>query len=317
MATKNATAPVRARRIPNAKPGEVVDIDAKRATTSAEADKARSDTVAAKAKTKEEAAKLKAAKAAEKKAAREEAAKIKAATTAKVEKTLEPIASLINARLEKVAMIEGKADDHRLAAAIHLEECRQKCEEAGISFKKWAEANIKNQSYENIRKLVYIGSYPEKEGGPAKALEDLRNRNKAANKALREKKAKVERKNVSAPENNIAADPSSKGSKRTDSPFQRAEAGLAELKPEQAVELLRSQASQLGHQLLTDKEVKGLKSGGGSNTVDGINSMFDALKAADRLMVIDHIERKTGLHLISDDDFKMLQAAKKTAKKAA
>ena len=75
----------------------------------------------------------------------------------------------INVRLQKAAEIEGKADDHRLAAALKLAEAKAKCDAASINFKKWCEANVE-QKFETVRKLAVVGAAKE----PAKALADLR-----------------------------------------------------------------------------------------------------------------------------------------------
>lgn len=314
---KPAAAPVRARRIPNAKPGEPTAADTKRDETSKAADVAKAKLVKASAKSKEEVAKAREvariAKENERKAAREAKEKAAAAAAAKSEKVLAPLALDINARLEKIAMIEGKADDHRLSAAYNLELARKECEASGISFKKWAGDNIK-QSYENVRKLVYIGGSPD----PKLALEDMRNKNAAANKVLREKKKVAAKRVTSTPEKNIAVDPAENGrGKRADTAFQRVEAGFAEMAPEAAKEVVASQASQLGLQVLTDKEVKSLKSGGGASGVAGCNAIFDTLKGEDRFAVMEHITEKTGYQFVTLDDFKAVQKARNAAIAAA
>ena len=70
---------------------------------------------------------------------------------------LAPVAKEINVRLEKAAQSDGKAFDHRLAAAIQLDAARQMCVERKINFKSWAEENV-TQSFETVRKLVAIGA---------------------------------------------------------------------------------------------------------------------------------------------------------------
>lgn len=90
----------------------------------------------------------------------------------------------INERLDRAAVADKKGDDHRLAAALKLEEARKLCVEKGIKFKEWVESNV-TQKWETVRKLVAIGGSPE----PAKALADLREKVKAANKKLNAKKA--------------------------------------------------------------------------------------------------------------------------------
>lgn len=110
-------------------------------------------------------------------------------------KELAPIAKEINARLDSASKMDSKAADHRLSAALMLEEAHKKCEAAKIHFKKWATDNIP-YSYENVRKLVAVGASPE----PAKALEDLRLKNAEANKRHRDAKKAEEPPTKPAPE---------------------------------------------------------------------------------------------------------------------
>lgn len=77
-----------------------------------------------------------------KKAAREEAKAAKAAEQEKVKEGLQPAAKEINYRLTEAQKIIGKADDHRLAAALKLAEVRQACIDAGLSFKNWIDESI-------------------------------------------------------------------------------------------------------------------------------------------------------------------------------
>lgn len=120
----------------------------------------------------------------EKQAAENKASKsAKEAAKKEATKALVPIAKEINVRFEKADKMERDADDHRLAAALKLEEARKLCEKSGIQFKAWATDNVP-QSFETVRKLVAIGGA----SNPKKALEDLRNKNKEANQTLRKKK---------------------------------------------------------------------------------------------------------------------------------
>jgi hypothetical protein len=178
---------------------------------------------------------------------KEIAEKEKAVKVAKTEAKLEPIAKEITERLRLADLSETKADDHRIAAAIKFADARKMCDDVGIAFKPWAEKHLPNQSYETIRKLVAVGNADD----PKLALADMRGKNKEANKNLRKrKKAK--------PEKNIGADPKS-GSGRAESPFQKVEHGLSQMKETEIKELLTSTASEFGMQLVSDKEVKKLK----------------------------------------------------------
>lgn len=117
---------------------------------------------------------------AEKKAAKEAAAqKVKDEAAAK----LPAIAKEITVRLEKADKYQGQADDHRLAAALKAAEAKKQAEVAGVAFAKWAKSNIKEFSFETVRKLATVGAAKD----PAKALQEMREKNKAANKRLRDK----------------------------------------------------------------------------------------------------------------------------------
>lgn len=132
------------------------------------------------AKTKKAAAAKKAAPA---------STKADAKTDPKVLAKLEPIAHEINVRFEKASKLDGQADDHRLAAALKLAEAKKLCETNKIKFSEWAEKHVKEQAYETIRKLAAVGSA----SNPKKALEDLRNKNAAANRKHRESRKEQQR----------------------------------------------------------------------------------------------------------------------------
>lgn len=137
------------------------------------------------AKRKEQADKL-SAKKKEQAAKKAAAAKAKEAEKAKAQaektKALAPLAKEINHRLTQAQLLDGKADDHRLSAAIQLAKAKDKCAELKVAFKDWCKDNVQ-QSYETVRKLVPIGAAPD----PAKALADMREGNRQANKEHREK----------------------------------------------------------------------------------------------------------------------------------
>jgi hypothetical protein len=131
-------------------------------------------------KRKQEKTEADAAKVAKK----QEVATIEQAKAAAISNDLDPLANEINVRFAKAAKLESDADDHRLAASIQLASAKAKCAEHGLKFKDWAEKNITEQSYENVRKLVAVGSSEN----PRLALADLREKNALANAAHREKK---------------------------------------------------------------------------------------------------------------------------------
>ena len=59
------------------------------------------------------------------------------------EKKLSPLANEINVRFEKASKLDGQADDHRLAAALRLNEAKQLCAASGIRFREWVEKEVK------------------------------------------------------------------------------------------------------------------------------------------------------------------------------
>jgi hypothetical protein len=161
----------------------------------------------------------------------------KAFATTEANNRLSPLAKAINVRLEKAAKLEGDADDHRLAAALELARAEQVCQGAGIKFKEWAVENIKNQSFENVRKLLYVGKADE----PAKALADLRSGAKKAQAKHREKqKAKLQAANV----------PKLEAPKPIDA--------VASLKPEDQLALVKKVSKDLGMAVVSDSDAKAL-----------------------------------------------------------
>lgn len=133
---------------------------------------------------------------AHKKAVAEGRAKVKAEMEAEAKKTADELkrvqadldrsAKEIEARITAAARDEDKAWDHRLAASLILADVKKTCDENKLNFKKWCEENLKEQSYETIRKLASAGAGGEKKA--VKAIEDMRARNALANKKLRERK---------------------------------------------------------------------------------------------------------------------------------
>jgi hypothetical protein len=126
----------------------------------------------------------KTAKADTKAKAAEVAAKVDEKAKADAEKKLPGIAKDVVTRLDKAQEIQGKADDHRLAAALKVAEAKKLAQVAGIPFKKWAEDNIKAYAFETVRKLAVVGE----SDNPQEALTALREKVKEANKKLRDKR---------------------------------------------------------------------------------------------------------------------------------
>lgn len=204
----------------------------------------------------------------DKKAAKKLAAKAKAtdANLKAVESStyteLAATAKEINAVLDMAARADQQADDRRLTAALALEKARKLCERRKVNFKKWCEREVK-QSYETVRKLVAVGGSPN----PKQALEDMRNRNKKANKKLREKKTML-LAGKTPPE---------------DAPYIRAEKALNAMKDKEQHTFLDSKAKKLGFRVISNDEMKVLaqvKNGNVSTPTIAPKASADPVKAA-------------------------------------
>ena len=99
----------------------------------------------------------------------------------------------INAHMTKALTADGKADDHRLSAALEIASTEHQFQEQkpkDVSFKAWCEASEFvvageiGRSWENVRKLLKCGQSDD----PKLFLEGIRTKNVTANKKLRDKK---------------------------------------------------------------------------------------------------------------------------------
>jgi hypothetical protein len=110
-----------------------------------------------------------------------------------------PLAALaheINIRLDRAKRNDQQAFDHRLAAAIQVAEAKRECEARKINFRAWSEASFdKTLAFITIRHLAIIGSAED----PRQALADWRERNKEANKRMRDRRALTQGENPFAP----------------------------------------------------------------------------------------------------------------------
>lgn len=178
--------------------------------------------------------------AAEKKAREAAKQKVEAGLKAVESSTyseLKNTAKEINHRMAQADQMDGKADDHRLAAAIKLEEARKLCEKRKVNFKKWCEQNVE-KSYETVRRLVAVGGAPN----PKLALEDMRAGNKKRNKAMRDRK-KAAAKTQALP------------SPRT-TPYSMAETALKAMPDKDQFTFLDSKANKLGFRVVTTDDMK-------------------------------------------------------------
>jgi len=228
----------------------------------------KSSGAAAKAKEaiKKARAAEKEAKAAEKTAAKEEAkekaAKEKAKNLKKAQKELDPAAKEINVRLEKAAQNDSKADDHRLAAAIKLDEVKTRCNDLGLKFKEWCEGHLDEKwSYENARKLARIGAADD----PQLALEDLRSGSRKAMEKKRKKDKEEGKKAAVKPAPKVA------------------EEAFDNMSKEDAVKVLKK---------ANKKHKLGLGKGSADKGLDGAIAAFEDLDAKDKMRLMAHMAGK-------------------------
>ena len=111
------------------------------------------------------------------KKAQADAAKLAMANT----KWLNKQAATIKAIIKRLTTAEGRADDQRAVLAVALSEAEETCKSSKISFREWAEENIKKMdgsgpySYSELRRLTKIGrDAGGDEVAARQALEDLR-----------------------------------------------------------------------------------------------------------------------------------------------
>lgn len=230
--------------------------------------------------------------------AREEKAKEQKRLQKELKPILEGLAGDINARIDVIERGLDKLDDQRLAVSLQLAEAKKACESAGMSFKEWSAKNIKEWTVDTARKLAAIGMTPQSEGGPAKALADLREKNKRNNKALRDRKAAAEKAAKAKP---ASAPAGNKGPATT--PFTAARDALHRLDTAVARSVLESEAQAHGLTMLPTEEYKKLTSGGGrkASLFSGVNAVkeaFTELTSADKVEFLSFIETATNMAIV-------------------
>ena len=214
-------------------------------------------------------------------------AKVKAdAETHRVAKELKPVAKEINVKIKLAAKLDGKADDHRLSAALLLESARRRCKEAKIAFEKWCENNVE-KSYDEVRKLVAIAQTPQ----PAKALADLRSGAAARNRKLRARQ-KVSR-DATAP------------ASRAETPWEAADALVESLPDREALSLIEARAKPLGMVVVSETDANVLAQSKKDDpsefaTVDELESGFLSLKASDQYSFVQWAATQIGAEVAGD-----------------
>ena len=217
---------------------------------------------------KDAAAKATAKKEADNLKKKNAAAKKKADDQKKAAEKLPVYAKLINTRLEKADTLDDKSADHRLAAAIELDHAKQVCKTVGVKFQAWCEDNV-DQSYDTVRKLAAIGG----SDNPKLALEDMRGKNKEANKKLRDKK-KADKKKVNP--NTVNRDGVE--------PADLVEQGFDALEDDKVEEIIREQAEELGLSVVSRD----------ATTLEELKELFDELSDKDKSEFYSWIKSEMG-----------------------
>ena len=219
----------------------------------------------------------------------------KAAEVTKANLKLSPLAKEVNVRFEKIAKLEGDANDHRLAAALRLAEAEKIAVAAGIKFRDWAVENIKEQSWETVRKLVYVG----KSEDPKLALTDQRKANAKRNQEHRAKKKEAPAAKVEAPKPKDV---------------------VLALKPEEQTKLVNDVAKDLGLVVRTKSEIEAEKQKNreataapvekpAKPTFATVTAAIDALSAADQIKVLRYVAEKHLYKVVEpskDQDFEAI-----------
>lgn len=97
---------------------------------------------------------------------------------------LEPIARDLVGRVKAIAKAEGKADEHRLAAALQLAAAEKIAAATGVDLKRWTQEHTP-LAWETARKLLAVG----KADNPQEALAAMR-----AADAARQQESRTKRK---------------------------------------------------------------------------------------------------------------------------
>jgi len=213
----------------------------------------------------------------------------------RTERKLEATATEINVRFKKASKLSGQADDHRLSAACRLAVAKEQCTDVGIKFQDWVETNI-DQGWQTARKLVAIGvAENEDKGAGALMLEDLRNRNKAANKKSRAAKGT---------DDGRGAGPSAAPSAPKVSSFDQVQNALKSMKPEERALSIKSIAGNNGLTVVTDAEAKAVKSRKGKSVYDTTVDAFNNMSVKAQMTFVRWAAAELGLDVSDGADVK-------------
>jgi len=218
-------------------------------------------------------------------------AKAKGAQTAALKK-LTPIAKDINIRLTKAARMEDDAYDHRLAAAIRLDDAHKIIKiTKGLTIKSWCGDEIEH-SYSNVKQLTKVGGATN----PKLALEDLRVKNKLANAALRERVAKAKAKQPSV----------KKTTTRSEKLSTKPAVGMVIMKllastdAQYAVKIIEAAAEQRKLAVVTFVEAKAARHAAGEQrlgNVERIKKLLQIARGTEQMEILSWLASEVGVEL--------------------
>lgn len=246
----------------------------------------------------------KAKKAAEKKAAEAEAKKQVEKIAAAATKALTPVAKEINYRFELAQKLDDQASDHRLSMALRIAEAKKTCDEAKVSFKEWAEANLKF-GYENARKLERIGREGEEKARIL--IEDMRVRGTEAQRKYEEKKREALRQmrgggEVTEEHRRAASDGSAPKPPAT--PTQKVNEVLRGLSEKERFGTLDNEARKINAIVVKKEDAEELfqfRKAASEDPLKRAMAMFDGLTAPDKMKLVEYAAKVTGCGLTKPD----------------
>jgi len=200
---------------------------------------------------------------------------------------LKPLVKKINTHFALAKKNDAKADDNRLAAALHLDDAKQRCEADGLNFKKWAMENIEDQAWETVRKLVAVGGA----ANPALALADMRAGNKTDAKKSRQK-AKAKARGHAATVETL----------RQTTPLERIDQAFEAISDKATLEIIKSRAKKEGMAEVSATDAKIIKSKQNGDGLMMAKNAFDALGASDKRKLAEYAAGMLGMVLATPAD---------------
>jgi len=230
---------------------------------------------------------------------RDKARKKRAELTKKAKHTatlleMKPLASEINALLALADKNEDKALDQRIAAAIKIDEARERCKKEKIPFKAWVEENVK-WSYRHCMRLARIAVADD----PKLAIMDLRARGA---QDVRKHRKRVKAANLEKMPD-LRKTPKTTGPAKP--PFVQADEMLASFPDEVQMAVAEKRANEMGRLVvsvddfkqLNERAAKAEKAEPGKLTLSQLEAGFQALSAPDKMKFLEFAARAVGAKL--------------------